>query len=141
MRKRKQHNLEAPSLFLVPQADADEVWILAEPYIKAGCEQGEAVPEELLRAVLDGDAHLWIAFSDHCEAAAVTKIMRAPHGLVCLLDAFGAESLERVRHLTPKVGEWAKKQGCVALRIYGRLGWQRVMKDFTPRWVAMDKKL
>ncbi len=128
-------------LLLIPPRDVEGLWPVAEPFIIAGCEQGEADPEKLKQQAMDGDADLWIAWSDRCEAAAVTKMMDAPKGQVCLIDAFGAENLNAVRPLLPQWAEWAKSQGCVALRIYGRMGWQRVMKDFKPMWIAMDKTL
>jgi hypothetical protein len=136
--------LDAPHLDLVaiPPSEVDEIWPLAEGFIESGCSYGEAIPDRLKDDCEDGNAQLWIAFSDKCEAAAVTRIIETPNGRVCVYESMGADSLERMNVLlAPKIEQWAKSIGCTAIRIYGRLGWSRAMPDYTVKWVCMDKGL
>lgn len=129
-------------LVAIPWDEVDEIWPLGEEFINAGCAAGEADPETLKLDCENGYAQFWLAWSDHCEAAAVTRIIETPNGLVCVYEAMGAKSLRRSnKEVAPKIEQWAKAQGCIAVRIYGRPGWSRAMPDYTLRWVCMDKGL
>jgi hypothetical protein len=129
-------------LVFIPPHEVEEIWPLAEDFIKAGCSYGELIPEELKKDCASGWAQLWIGWSDRCEAAAVTRIMYTPNGPVCQYDSMSAKSLRRSnKELAPKIEQWAKSQGCIAVRIYGRRGWSRAMPDYTLKWVCMDKEL
>jgi hypothetical protein len=144
-RRRLKRNRKKPEtkpvLLPIPQADVEQIWPLAAEFIEAGCSYGECKPEQLLADAKIGMTQLWIAWSDHCEAAVITRVLDCPEGEVCFFEAFGADNFERVRGLIPALGEWAKSVGCVSLRVNGRLGWQRMMPDFQLRWVTLDKKL
>jgi hypothetical protein len=134
---------ESPHLDLVaiPRDEVDEIWPLAEGFIESGCSYGE-VPLEVLRDQCeDGVSQLWLGWSDHCEAAAVTRILETPDGPVCLYESMGAENLRRAETISTGVEQWAKTQGCIAVRIYGRPGWSRIMPDYTLKWVCMDKEI
>lgn len=129
-------------LVAVPPDEVDEIWPLGEEFIVAGCSYGEAIPERLKGDCEDGFAQFWLAWSDHCEAAAVTRLIETPNGRVCVYEAMGAKSLLRSNStVAPKIEQWAKSQGCIAVRIYGRPGWRRAMPDYTLKWVCMDKEL
>jgi hypothetical protein len=129
-------------LVFIPPDEVEDIWPLAEEFIEAGCAAGEASPEALKGDCEDGYAQLWLAWSDHCEAAAVTRIVLTPNGPVCVYESMGAKSLRKSNaQVAPKIEQWAKSQGCIAVRIYGRPGWSRAMPDYTLKWVCMDKEL
>jgi hypothetical protein len=134
--------IHALDLVFIPPDEVDDIWPLAEEFIEAGCAAGEASSEALKGDCEDGYAQLWLAWSDHCEAAAVTRIVLTPNGPVCVYESMGAKSLRKSNaQVAPKIEQWAKSQGCIAVRIYGRPGWSRAMPDYTLKWVCMDKEL
>jgi hypothetical protein len=142
VRPRDDHQHAQIDLILIPPGEVDEIWPLGEKFIKAGCAAGEASPEVLKGDCEDGFAQFWLAWSDHCEAAAVTRIVLTPNGPVCVYESMGADSLRKSNaQVAPKIEQWAKSQGCNAVRIYGRPGWSRAMPDYTLKWVCMDKEL
>ncbi len=147
-RNRQQRAKEltpSRSLYLVPipPEDVPEVWPLGKDYIEEGCQFGEVPPELIYEKTQSGDMQLWFAWSDHCEGAGVTQLINCPEGLVCLLVCMSCDDFRRCRdELAPQWEAWAKSTyNCVAMRIWGRPGWERVMSDYTRRWVCLDKRL
>jgi hypothetical protein len=127
-----------PSLVLIPQEDVNGVWPLVEPFISAAAERGEYSSELLWSWATSGEAQLWMAWSDHCEAAAVTT--RLP-GDICLIAALGGKESGRWMPLLSDLEAWAKQQGCIAMRAWARKGWARKLKDYEMSRVILDKKL
>lgn len=130
------------SLVMIPIGDVEAVWPLAEEYIIAGCDYGEVPADEFKERVKSGNAQLWVAWSDHCEGAAITELLITPVGKTCLLAAMSCDDFERCRNeLAPQWEVWAKSEGCTTMRLAGRFGWERIMKDYTRKWVVLDKRL
>jgi hypothetical protein len=129
-------------LVQIHAGDVEEIWPLVEKFIEDGCSYGDVSAEQCKEQCKDGESHLWLAWSDHCEAAAVMRFIPSPDGLVCLYESMGGENLKRAYAVNKGLEQWAKSYGCVAVRIYGRPGWSRAMQpDFTLKWVVMDKGL
>ena len=127
----------------VPPADIELVWPLCSDFIEEGCYYGEVPPDHIYRNCQSGDMQLWLAWSDgKCEGAGVTLLLNCPEGLVCQLACMSCADFERCRdEIAPQWEAWAKGQGCVSMRINGRPGWERLMRDYTKRWVVIDKGL
>ena len=87
--------------------------------------------------VLDGKQLLWLAWSDHIEAAATTQLARG----VCTLTACSGHHMERWLPLRAKIEQYAKNEGCATMRLYGRKGWERVLDEYHVEHVILEKSL
>jgi hypothetical protein len=49
--------------------------------------------------------------------------------------------MKRWLPLIEQIEAYAKREGCMRVRIYGRKGWSRVLKNYEERFSIMDKEL
>jgi hypothetical protein len=102
-------------------------------------------------SVLRGDALLWLALSREggagvrIDAAAVTELHRTEWRKVCVVVACGAPShvSERRRWigLLERIEDFARAEGCEAIRIIGRKGWARVLTSYQAKRIVLEKDL
>ena len=125
-------------LLCVNPHDVQKVWPLASGLIRAAIERTELSDfEDIERDVLAGNQLLWLAISDHVEAAATTHLSRG----VCTLTACSGHQRERWLPLFVRIEKYAKDEGCRAMRIYGRPGWERVLDGYRREYVILEKAL
>jgi len=92
--------------------------------------------------VLQGRALLWLAWDgEDVNAAAVTEIGVTEWRKVCNIVACAGADMKRWLDLLEPIEEFAKAEGCAAMRIMGRKGWTRVLKAYRPRRVILEKEL
>jgi len=86
--------------------------------------------EALARDIQTGRKRVWI-WNDF-EAILLTTIAQQQNGrLYCSLSwAAGAGFLDCGDDLLPPIEEYAKTQGCFAVEIMGRKGWERLTKPY-----------
>ena len=88
--------------------------------------------------VLNGRALLWLAYEDPTVyAAAVTALVNG----VCEIVACGGEDLEKFLPLLKDLEEFARAEKCRAMRIYGRKGWIRVLKNYQLKAIVLERPL
>jgi len=92
--------------------------------------------------LLKGLQLLWVA-RDGFEVvgAATTAIIKTPSRKLCaVMVGFGAG-----HNLVPRffamIERYARAERCSNLRLSGRKGWQRMLKDFRQPWIVLDKEL
>lgn len=144
-RQRQREAADKPivgiELVQIPQTDVAEIWPLAERFISAAARYGEYSADELRTEAEGGTAQLWLAWSDHCEAAAITRIIPTPLGNVCVIVALGGTNMPRWFGLLDQLEAGAKNIGCSMMRVFGRLGWERKLTDYKLARVILDKRL
>jgi hypothetical protein len=117
--------------------DVEKVWPLARDLIRAAIERtGLSDFADIEKDVLAGDQLLWLAISDHVEAAATTHLSRN----VCTITACSGHQRERWLPLLACIEKYAKAEGC-KMRIYGRPGWERVLDGYRREYVILEKAL
>ena len=122
-------------LICVNPAEVDQVWPYAGPMIRAAIDRtGLSEFEDIEKQVLAGDQLLWIAVSDHIEAAATTHLSRG----VCTIVACSGHQRERWLPLLAKIEKYAKDEGCT-MRTIGRKGWERVLDGYRVTYVILEK--
>lgn len=130
-------------IFLIPAKAVPNFWGLVHDQIVAACDHTacEVTPEMLLNECFTGNSQLWIVWSDErgCECAVVTGIVQ--HCATCIIKACGGKGMEHWLGLLDEIEKWAKAQGCVRMRLFGRKGWRRVLKDYRVERIIMDKEL
>lgn len=117
-----------------------EFWPHARELVKAaidhtGLNDFDAVECDVLR----GDQLLWLAWNGSIEAAATTKLIKIGERKICILVACSGHHRERWMPLLEKIETYARAEGCEAMRLYGRKGWERVLTDYRVEHVIMEK--
>lgn len=125
-------------LLCVNPKDVATIWPQASGLIRAAIERtGLSEFADVEKQVLAGDQLLWLAISDHIEAAATTHLSRG----VCTLVACSGHERERWLPLFAKIEAYAKAEGCKCVRLYGRKGWERVLKNYRVEHVILERQL
>jgi hypothetical protein len=125
-------------LLCVNPADIHKTWPLARDLIRAAIERTDLSDfADIESDVLEGRQLLWLAISDHVEAAATTHLSRN----VCTLVACSGHQRERWLPLFARIEKYAKDEGCSAMRIFGRKGWERVLDGYRVEHVVLEKAL
>lgn len=93
-------------------------------------------------SILTGGSLLWIAWDGRAiDAAAATEIVETDAGKVCVLVAVGGKNMHRWFPMLKKLEIYAKAEGCSCLRIFGRRGWVRLLKNYAVEHVVLEKRL
>lgn len=126
----------------VDPAYVAKVWPLISQFILDAMRRGDnGTFENVEHDVLNGRALLWLAVSEKIEAAAVTQVDKTENSKVCWIVACGGEHCERWIGLLDPIEEYAKTVGCNAVRLMGRKGWERVLKNYRATKVIMERAL
>jgi hypothetical protein len=81
--------------------------------------------------LLEGDGLLWLACDGSTiEAAAATLLVNTDRHLVCLITALGGANMDRWFPLLEQIEDWAKAEGAALVRVIGRPGWVRMLKNY-----------
>lgn len=129
-------------LLCVDPKDAAQTWPLARELIRAAIERTDLSDfADVEKQVLSGDQLLWLAISDHVEAAATTHLIKTRGKPVLVVTAVSGSQRERWLPLRHTIENYAKAEGCSCVRLYGRKGWERELKDYRVEYVIMEKAL
>ncbi|MCC6779765.1 MAG: hypothetical protein IT537_24555 [Hyphomicrobiales bacterium] len=129
-------------MLCVDPAQAGEFWPHVEPFIAAACRRGLHDLAGAEQAVRSGAALIWIVWDGESIVAALTTELHRINGRkLCFIAALGGNERRRWLHLIADVESWARAEGCVAMIVMGRLGWQRELRGYRPRGVIMERTL
>lgn len=130
--------MKPPDLVCVDPEQIFDFWPHARELIKAAIDATNLSDfSDLESDVLEGKQLLWLAWSGHIEAAATTHLSRG----VCTLTACSGHQRERWLPLFDRIEKYAKDEGCSAMRLYGRRGWERVLDGYRVEHVILEKAL
>jgi len=120
-----------------------EVWPLVESRLRAAYLRPDlGHTADIERDLFEGDGLLWCAVVDgDIQAAAVTVLCRTDRNLVCNITAVGGENRERWFDLLEEIEDWAKQEGAAKMRIFGRKGWLRLLKNYRAASVVLERAL
>jgi hypothetical protein len=94
------------------------------------------------RAVLAGIQLLWVATDTRAiYAAAVTSLDRINGETLCTIVACGGRDRARWLPLIAVLEDFARAEGCRAIRILGRRGWARALPDYRITRIVLEKPL
>ena len=121
----------------VDPKDVGKVWTRVDHIIRDAVERvGESNFDDVVDDVLHGVSLLWLVWDGrNIVGAGITELA----GDVCTLLAFGGR-LDDL-HLLETIENYARDERCVKLRIMGRKGWTRVLRDYRECYVALEKEL
>lgn len=131
------------SLHCVPPQLAREIWPLVKEKLFAAVRHTDlSHTVDIARDVLHGDGVLWLACDGkEIRAAAVTLLTRTDRHLVCLITALGGEEMECWLPLLSQIEDWARAEGAALVRVMGRPGWGRVLKNYQISNVVLERAL
>lgn len=120
-----------------------EVWPLVADRIRSAVLRTDlSHTADIERDLLEGDGLLWLACTGSViDAAAATLLVRTDAHLVCIITALGGENMGRWLDLLPGIEEWAKAEGAALVRIYGRPGWVRMLRNYKVSNVVLERLL
>jgi hypothetical protein len=93
------------------------------------------------RDVLSGHALLWLAWDGQAiAAAAVTQLLAADLGKVCVIVACAGRQMRRWLPLIATLEEYARAEACKLVRIVGRKGWTRVLPGYRMSRAILERR-
>ena len=127
----------------VDPARIAEVWPLARGLIKSAIDATELSDfGEFEGDILAGRQLLWLAITGtSIEAAATTQLSKVNGRLVCTLTACAGYCRERWLPLFLKIEQYAKDEGAVRMRLFGRKGWARILDGYHVEYLVLEKGL
>ena len=113
------------------------VWFRVRGLIAAALIRGngDTTIEEVEQDLASGLMLLWLGV-DGIEiiSAGITQLTDG----VCTLVAYGGR---REDHLMQTIEDYARDEGCKKVRVLGRKGWARVLKDYSQPYIILEREL
>jgi hypothetical protein len=135
-------------MLCVDPARVAEMWPHVEGLIGKATRHGDYDTDVIRRDLLSGLSLLWISWDEakhRIVACATTTLIKTRRGLVCLLTACAGENiLEWYDKGMAIIEAYAKAEGCIAVRVNGRLGWRRWLRQrgvWTEPYVTLEKRM
>jgi hypothetical protein len=129
-------------LVCVDPARIGEVWPLVRERVKLAIERTELSDFDLMeRSILAGEQLIWLAWDDEIAAVAVTHKSSVGTKTICTLTACHGYQRDKWLPLFEQIEQYARNEGCSAMRLYGRKGWERVLHGYNVKNVVMEKAL
>lgn len=136
--------MQSPArLLAIDPALVSYIWPAVSGLIKSAFDRTRLSSfEETEKAVLSGHQILWIAWNgESIEAAATTELIKVDAAKICVVVACGGKNRARWLPLLDGIEDFARKEGCAGMRIYGRKGWERALRGYRARHVILQKEL
>jgi hypothetical protein len=120
-----------------------EVWDKAEPLLRAAIlRTGLSAWQDIEYDILYGDALLWLCVDQgEILCAGSTSLQDVDAGRVCVITACGGSNLNSWKPLLSQIEQYARREKCIAVRIFGRRGWLRALNGYHETNIVLDKEL
>jgi len=130
-------------LVCVNPADVEKLWTKIERPLRRAIDRTQLSDFASCETALFTGSHLlWLAIEgEKIEAMATTELAKIGERKICTIVACSGEEREHWLPLIAGLEKFAKDEGCDAMRIYGRKGWQRVLDGYRVENVVMEKRL
>jgi hypothetical protein len=136
------------ALRYVPRDQVSGVWEKVRPLLQKVSERmpGLRTANDILDDIQDGFALLWVVHPEGDPGRVVmameTKQIDTRDGTICEIVSLGGDLMgEWFDQILAEVERMAKAQGFISIRVVGRRGWQRMMRDYRPIGVVLEKRL
>ena len=136
-------NATKVELVCVDPARIHEIWPHARELLKRASQRtGLNAFADIEADILSGRSLVWIAWNGRAiEAAAATVLINSDIGKMCVITVCGGQGMKRWLNLVERIESYARDEGCIRVRIFGRKGWLRVLEGYDAKHAIMDKEL
>lgn len=110
----------------VDPAKVEQIWPHVEDFIKRGISRGPEDFDQLKQNIHSGLSLIWIAWDEKGLGVAVTGLF----GDACEIISLAGTGLKGWVHSIESIESYARAEGCKRMRLIGRKGWCRVLKDY-----------
>lgn len=128
----------------VPAHQVPGYWDEAAPIIQRALDHGHGAYHlrDIFDALTKREMQLWLGLADGVvKAALITELCRYPRITTCILRLFAADKAKRWFPHLEVIETWARAQGCVAIEVFGRLGWRKMLDGWTETHAILRKEL
>lgn len=134
--------MSKPDLVCVDPARVEDFWPYVRERLRIAIERtGLSDFTKFESDILQGRQLLWLAWDNGIEAVATTELSKAGQRTICTLTACEGHQRERWLPLFEQIEQYAKDEDADLMRIYGRVGWQRVLEGYKPSHAVLEKSL
>lgn len=119
------------------------VWALVERPLQDVLDlSGQYNASDAYRLIKAGDWQMWLCYhGTTLDSVVITTIKQFPRRRECIIiAATGVRMKDWIHHLE-KVEAWALKMGCSKVRVFGRQGWERALKDYRRAHIVIEKDI
>jgi len=130
-------------LVCVNPADVEKLWTKIERPLRRAIDRTQLSDFASCEAALFTGSHLlWLAIEgEKIEAMATTELAKIGERKICTIVACSGEEREHWLPLIAGLEKFAKDEGCASMRVYGRIGWKKVLKDYKMKHLILEKIL
>jgi hypothetical protein len=137
---------DGPRLICIAPHLVDKVWPSVVDLIRAALKASESdLTAETIKARIDaGQAYLWIVWRTSLLAAGTTEIVKLENGRkLCVISTCGGRDMASWKHTLALIEDYARMEGCEAVRFYGRMGHVRYFAEqgYAQPWVVVEKAI
>jgi hypothetical protein len=130
-------------LICVDPAVVARIWPAVSELIRTAMHRGGlGAYQPVADSVLAGRALLWLVTDGEIiRAAVVTELHVTEWRKVCVIVACGGKDMRHWLHLISGIENFARAEGCSAVRIVGRKGWARALAHYRTTRIVLEKEL
>ena len=122
----------------VDPARIGDVWPHFKEWVRRAINKGFADFDIVERGVLDGKSLLWLAYDgQEVHAVALTDLV----GGSCEITACAGHHLKQFLPLLKDLEQFARDEKCKSIRLCGRKGWTKFLKDYRAKQIVLEKAL
>lgn len=129
------------NLVCVPPAQAGTLLpFVSARIVGATRKAGMGDADKIAADVLAGHALLWLAIEGtEVHGAGVTEIVERSGRRLCDITTWSCDDQASCAHLIERIERYARDEQCEAVRVVGRMGWARALKDYEAKAVILEK--
>ena len=126
-------------VFCLGSEQIDALWNDVSPFVSRLERFGHVGADELREDLKQAKRQLWGYQTTAVIGIAITRVA----GKTCeIVAATGTQSEQgQIEAVYAEIERWARKIGCVRVRIVGRKGWLRKFPEFTQTGIVAEKDL
>lgn len=134
----------ATKLVQVPADQLSAAWPLVTEHLAQmqRASRGKLSLDDIAGFLVAGNFNLWIVLdgSDHL-ATVITELIQYPQRRVCRVNCCVGEHRQKWIHLLAEIEAWGRANGCAAMEIIARKGWARVLHEYQPTHVFLERDI
>lgn len=124
--------------------DVPFAWQEVGPWVDRAAtrSRGKYTGADILAALLDARAQLWVWSTPTAFGVLVTQIEQYPRNKCCWIRvATGSNAAEWAQAAVARIEQFAREVGCDAMELIARPGWEKFLPSYARTHVYLEKAL